>query len=848
MSRLRTLSSYLLVLAGLLGLLLGVVWVVIRSQAEGWKEQGLQALNEQLDGELVTQRVDLSWWNGFPNVSVDFHDLAIVGLNQDTVVQAERLGLEINLWSILQQAPEVTSGQLEHGALRIQQNHHGRWNLLDLAKEGPSHSDSMAFSLSAFQVEDVDVQALHPDGWTIDSRIEAMRLSGSLDQPWTWDARLVQCRWEDHGQALLLPCDYEGSGTVDARDPSLVVLAGEGALQGVDHAWTIQSGDSWELQLDIKSLSQQDLARVMVDPPTMDGVALDHVARVKVNAQPDDVLVQWELPIEAFQLEPQATGLSLAIQGLIEGRGFVKQRHGVTTWGVDQFNASGAGWSVQGAVQPEAINGFAFSGNGSLDATIPVGTWVPDLHPDLLKSWPQMGQLTWDGSFKWREDLGIHQAEGSGALIGLAGLLDEQPYQLNANNLAFEGGQCEAKGIELSWAGNLATIDVLGLDPVALAQGKPVKGLISVDASQANVDAILHWWDRLDHQGPPSTNLLPSSSSVSLDFQAQTLTWAGLSCANLASKAQVSPHRLDVDALTFSALEGTADLRATLKPGYAGWALALAGGIRDVSLQELFKTYENFGQTMVRHEHLRGALSSEGDMLLSWGLDGSWHNEHMTASLQTSIAHGELIGFEVFDDVADYLSEHRLIAPLVDPEDLRRRLQSIQFNPVSQRVEVRQQSVRLPMTVIESSAMNVAVGGTYSFDETIDYTLGFALRDLRAGASDAFGEMEDDGLGSQFFLKMQGPIAQPEYKYDREAAKRHRRGAIQAEKERLKEAWQNRRNGDVDGSTPTPNPQPVIQPARTTPTEKKPSWKDRFKKSQGSQENDLFEDDDDDYF
>ena len=57
---------------------------------------------------------------------------------------------------------------------------------------------------------------------------------------------------------------------------------------------------------------------------------------------------------------------------------------------------------------------------------------MPDLHPNLLNSWPQMGQLTWDGSFAWREDLGIHQAEGTGALIGLAGLLDEQPYQLNA--------------------------------------------------------------------------------------------------------------------------------------------------------------------------------------------------------------------------------------------------------------------------------------------------------------------------------------------------------------------------------------------------------------------------------
>ena len=56
------------------------------------------------------------------------------------------------------------------------------------------------------------------------------------------------------------------------------------------------------------------------------------------------------------------------------------------------------------------------------------------------------------------------------------------------------------------------------------------------------------------------------------------------------------------------------------------------------------------------------------------------------------------------------------------------------------------------MTVIESSAMNVAIEGTYDFDSNIDYTLGFALRDLRAGASDAFGEMEDDGLGNQFFF------------------------------------------------------------------------------------------------
>ena len=132
---------------------------------------------------------------------------------------------------------------------------------------------------------------------------------------------------------------------------------------------------------------------------------------------------------------------------------------------------------------------------------------------------------------------------------------------------------------------------------------------------------------------------------------------------------------------------------------------------------------------------------------MSWGLDGSWHPEHPTASLQTSVQHGRLRNLEVFDDIADYLADHRLMAPLVDPEDLRQRLKDVAFEPVNQRVDVRGEKVWLPETVIESSAMNVAIEGTYDFDSNIDYTLGFALRDLRASASDNVGVMEDDGLG-----------------------------------------------------------------------------------------------------
>ena len=66
---------------------------------------------------------------------------------------------------------------------------------------------------------------------------------------------------------------------------------------------------------------------------------------------------------------------------------------------------------------------------------------------------------------------------------------------------------------------------------------------------------------------------------------------------------------------------------------------------------------------------------------MSWTLDGSWQPDQFTASVETSIDHGRLRGLEVFDDVADYLDAHRLMAPLVDPDDLRSRLADVAFNP-----------------------------------------------------------------------------------------------------------------------------------------------------------------------
>ena len=85
--------------------------------------------------------------------------------------------------------------------------------------------------------------------------------------------------------------------------------------------------------------------------------------------------------------------------------------------------------------------------------------------------------------------------------------------------------------------------------------------------------------------------------------------------------------------------------------------------------------------------------------------------------------------------------------------------------------------------------MDITLSGAYRFDSAIDYTLGFAMRDLRSTEESEFGTIQDDGLGHQFFVSMTGTVAEPKYGWDREAQKNHRKENLQREKELLKELF-----------------------------------------------------------
>ena len=133
------------------------------------------------------------------------------------------------------------------------------------------------------------------------------------------------------------------------------------------------------------------------------------------------------------------------------------------------------------------------------------------------------------------------------------------------------------------------------------------------------------------------------------------------------------------------------------------------------------------------------------------------------------------------------------MAPLIDPEYLARELGHVTFADLATPFSLDRGILRIPELDIRSSAMDITVGGTSTWEGTVDYSFGFILRDLRNIHHDAIGEVEDDGLGNKLFIRMTGPSDNLSYRWDRDATKAHRTRAVEREKNELRSLFRRQR-------------------------------------------------------
>ena len=799
----------LLVLLSLaLLLVIGVISAIIFAKGDAWKEFALESVNENVSTNVEVGEVDITVWSTFPQISVDLHNVKIEGAKNrasdeaSSLVEVEKLGVAFSLWDVLFGEPVIRSLSLNSGEITLHEFSSGKWN----AEVFEGASEGSGVEITTISLIDVDFRYLkkrrpHSSVFISEATISEGVVDVSFDD-------LLSGTLKDVFVPLYGDLRFEYS--VNEND-EIQAQINHGTINDLSFSTTLNQidSDSWTFEGACTGISQNTLESLLSDKNILEGLSYGGIAGLSFSGTQKSVEINFSLPESDFAIAPSITGLALNNTGTFSSTGSCVIDLSSLNYSLEldqvKIESNGLVLDFSGGTKTLGKEDINLKGKMILDLGSSYKSWLPELQGSEGAILPNEGEIEISGEIVipvYGKTYCPHLAIES---LGMSGKLNSIPYSIKNLRVELSKGEVNIKSCDFDWAGNVGGLTSKISDFERALDGGPVRGNFNIEAESIVMDPIMSWWDNnSDSDVENEATLLNLGSNIDYSITSETLLWEALECKQISSRGVISSSRLLISIASTKGLGGEATVQGSLRPGGPGWLLGLTGTASSVSLVELFRVYNNFGQEVVRTEHLEGRGDVAGSMHLGWSRQGDWVSNAFDADLEVSISNGRLYKLEMFDEVADYLKEHRLIAPLVDPEDLRTRLSDIEFDYVESPITVASSTVSVPFLKIQSSAMDVSIEGFQTFAGAIDYTLGFALRDLKNDKQGEFGNILDDGLGTMFFLGMGGTLYEPEYSYDREAHRAHRRRALSAEAERIKNALTGNPNEKEEEEEETP--------------------------------------------
>jgi len=280
----------------------------------------------------------------------------------------------------------------------------------------------------------------------------------------------------------------------------------------------------------------------------------------------------------------------------------------------------------------------------------------------------------------------------------------------------------------------------------------------------------------------------PKGINFNLDLNIDQFEFREFVASAISGKAALKKQVLKLEPISLKTADGTffANISADgRQPDF--FKLRCTADLKEMDVTTLFVEFENFGQDFIRDEHLKGTATASVSFTAECNSALDFDQDKIYTMADVTVTDGELINLSSMQSIAQYVKENAFVAPFVDEGALDDKLAHIQFATLENQIEIRNRKINLPKMEVFSSAMDISASGNHSFDNQIDYTIGFKIRDIMSKGGDSdFGIVADDGLSNSFFLSMGGTSADPNFGYDRLAHKAHRKEGRQEEAQNVK--------------------------------------------------------------
>ena len=288
-------------------------------------------------------------------------------------------------------------------------------------------------------------------------------------------------------------------------------------------------------------------------------------------------------------------------------------------------------------------------------------------------------------------------------------------------------------------------------------------------------------------ENKPQAIILPNDIVANINLNLIDLTFDRFRMRNFSSKISYKNKLLKAKDIVLETMSGKITSNVTFEQVKGGkLRLISTTGLDNINVRQLFYEFHNFGQTTIRHKHLKGKIDSEIYLRNEWDKYFNPIDEHLYSFIDVKINNGELLDFEPLMMMSDYISV----------EELKR----IKFSTLENQIEIKNNLIDIPFMEIHSTAIDIAGAGTHSFDNLMDYEFKILLNEILGNKFrrenkkkvSEFGIVQDDGVkGMTMFLKMQGTVDDPQISYNTLRLRESLSDGFKKEKKELKDVIKN---------------------------------------------------------
>tara|TARA_B100001057_G_scaffold62114_1_gene55439 strand:+ start:531 stop:3023 length:2493 start_codon:yes stop_codon:yes gene_type:complete len=353
----------------------------------------------------------------------------------------------------------------------------------------------------------------------------------------------------------------------------------------------------------------------------------------------------------------------------------------------------------------------------------------------------------------------------------------------NVNISAFNGTL--AKESKINFIGSIENVF-----SYLLLKNTDLKIAGNISSDWMVIDEFLEESDKTSdttQESKPQAINFPNDIVANINLNLLDLTFDRFRMRNFSSKISYKNKLLKAKDLVLETMSGNITSNVTFEQVKDGkLRLVSATELDNINVRQLFYEFHNFGQTTMRHKHLKGKIDSEIYLRNEWDNYFNPINDHLYSFIDIKINNGELLDFEPLMMMSDYISV----------EELKR----IKFSTLENQIEIKNNLIDIPFMEIHSTAIDIAGSGTHSFDNVIDYEFKILLNEILGNKFkrknkkkvSEFGVVQDDGVkGMTMFLKMQGTVDKPLISYNTLRLRESLSDGFKKEKKELKDVIKN---------------------------------------------------------